>query len=138
MPTEPREDVRAESASMYPPGIRPGPPHATALQPSAPSGWHLAAASSWVLALGVLGALTARVGAWLVWATWGVQMFLIAAVFLRIAWDRRINWLFALFALVLVALRAGAMVLDRTEYQPELDRFEATPLDPSHALDTAD
>jgi hypothetical protein len=26
------------------------------------------------------------------------------------------------------------MFLDHSEYQPELDRFESTPLDPSHAI----
>jgi hypothetical protein len=91
---------------------------------------------TWSLVLGVLAVLTMHLGPFMAWITCGLQMVLIAAVLMRLAWDARINWIFSLFALVVVAIRFGFVLVDRAEYQPELDRFESTPLDPTHVTTT--
>jgi hypothetical protein len=137
MTTEPppseRVTLPGENVTVYASGIRLGPEPVLAARPRSPSGWLLAAALSWVLVLAVLGVLTARFGPLLAWGICGLQLLLIAGVFMRVAWDRRVNWIFGLFALVLIGVRGGLLMLDRTEYQPDVDRFESTPLDPSHA-----
>jgi hypothetical protein len=137
MTTEPPESERptlpGENTTVYASGIRLGPDPPEAVHPRSPSGWQLAAVVSWVLVLAVLGVLTARFGPLLAWGICALQLLLIAGVFMRVAWDRPVNWIFGLVALLLVGMRGGLLMLDRTEYQPEVDRFESTPLDPSHA-----
>jgi hypothetical protein len=104
----------------------------TSLGKFVPSGWQLSAVLSWLLVLTVVGVLTMRFGPWTAWLTCGLQFTLIVGVFMRVAWDARVNWIFGLFALCMVAIRFGLVLMDRSEYQPELDRFESTPLDPTH------
>ncbi len=106
--------------------------HAEPARASWPGGWQLSATFSWLLVLSVLGVLVARFAMWLSVATCVVQAALVAFVFMRVLWDRRANYVFGLVALAFIGLRAAAVLLDRAEYQPELDRFEATPLDPGH------
>jgi len=96
-----------------------------------PSGWQLSAVLSWLLVLGVLGVLTSKFGAWMTWLDYGLQIALIFAVLMRLAWDARVHWLFGGVALVFVGLRLGIVLADRAEYQPDLDRFESTPVDPN-------
>jgi hypothetical protein len=98
-----------------------------------PSGWSFAVALSWLLVLTVLSVLTARFGPWLTRAAFAAQVLLVAFVFMRAAGDRRVHWLIGFLAVVLLGVRAGLLQLDRAECQPEVDRFESTPLDPSHA-----
>lgn len=132
-PTEPPDGAFSGSPAPAVSGFRngrfPAPP---ALTEYVPTGWQLSAVMSWSLVLGVLAVLTMRFGPVMAWITCGLQMVLIAAVLMRLAWDARVNWIFSLFALVVVALRFGFVLIDRAEYQPELDRFESTPLDPTH------
>jgi hypothetical protein len=65
------------------------------------------------------------------WIDCGLQIVLIGAVLMRLAWDARVHWLFGGVALVFVTLRLGIVLVDRSEYQPDLDRFESTPIDPN-------
>lgn len=133
LPTRP-SDAPANNGTLPPvSGIRVG--QESTPEPvvaNIPSGWHLTAVMSWSLVLGVLAVLTMKFGPWMAWLTCGLQIALIAAVLMRLAWDARVNWIFSLFALVVVAIRFGLVLVDRSEYQPELDRYESTPLDPTH------
>ena len=132
--TPPTEPPVSGAVSPAVSGFRMGRPAplTPAITEYVPSGWQLSAVMSWLLVLGVLAVLTMRFGPWMAWLTCGLQMVLIAGVLMRLAWDARINWIFGLFALLVVGVRFGLVLVDRTEYQPELDRFESTPLDPTH------
>ena len=133
LPTTP-SDFPASNGTLPPAsGFRVGhrPPPEPVLA-NIPSGWHLAAVMSWSLVLGVLAVLTMKFGPWMAWLTCGLQLALIAGVLMRLAWDARVNWIFGLFGVLVVALRFGLVLVDRAEYQPELDRYESTPLDPTH------
>jgi CHASE2 domain-containing sensor protein len=132
-PTEPPDGPISQATAPAVSGFRMGRGSAPqAITEHIPTGWQLSAVMSWSLVLGALAVLTMRFGPWAAWLTCGLQMVLIAAVLMRLAWDARVNWIFSLFALLVVALRFGLVLVDRAEYQPELDRFEATPLDPTH------
>ena len=132
-PTDFSEGPPSGAVSPALSGFRMGrPPLTPAIAEYVPSGWQLSAVMSWLLVLGVLAVLTMRFGPWMAWLTCGLQMVLIAGVLMRVAWDARINWIFGLFALLVVGVRFGLVLVDRAEYQPEIDRFESTPLDPTH------
>jgi hypothetical protein len=132
-PTEPPGGTISGTSVPAVSGFRKAPfPASPAITEYVPSGWQLSAVMSWSLVLGVLAVLTMRLGPFMAWITCGLQLVLIAAVLMRLAWDARINWIFSLFALAVVAVRFGLVLVDRAEYQPELDRFESTPLDPTH------
>jgi hypothetical protein len=96
-----------------------------------PTGWQLSAVTSWLLVLGVMTVLTAKLGSYMPWIDCGLQIGLITFVLMRFAWDVRTHWVFGGVALVFVLFRLGIVLADRVEYQPELDRFEQTPIDPN-------
>jgi hypothetical protein len=131
LPTEP---ARSSSSTLPSPasGIRRrGAAAPDPLIAKLPTGWQLSAVMSWLLVLGVLGVLTAKLGPYMQWIDYGLQIGLITFVLMRFAWDARTHWVFGGVALVFVMLRLGLVLADRTEYQPDLDRFESTPLDPN-------
>jgi hypothetical protein len=131
----PAETVRSPSSTLPSPasGIRrrsDGGP-SSQIVGKMPTGWQLSAVTSWLLVLAVLGVLTAKLGSFMPWLECGLQIGLITFVLMRFAWDARTHLVFGGVALVFVVLRLGIVLADRSEYQPDLDRFETTPLDPN-------
>jgi hypothetical protein len=130
----PAEPVYSPFSTMPSPasGIRRrARPHPESLPGKIPTGWQLSAVTSWLLVLGVLTVLTAKLGSYMPWIDCGLQIGLITFVLMRFAWDARTHWVFGGVALVFVLFRLGIVLADRVEYQPELDRFEQTPIDPN-------
>jgi hypothetical protein len=122
-----------DSALVHASGIRLGVHAGSDARARAPSSWQLAATLSWLLVLAALGGFAPRFGLWLSWVTCGLQAGLIAVVFMRLASDRRVHWMLGVVAMLVVGFLTAAVLLDRSECQPELDHFESTPMDPSHA-----
>lgn len=112
-------------------GMRPTAIDAAELSASAVdghllSGPALAAVLSWLLALTMLAVDTMKVDFALTLVIVGIQAALIVAFFMRLGWDNKVQLLFVGACASLLMLLLMAIFGDRSEYQPELDRWGAT------------